>query len=1093
MGVFDGELAGVDPLVDKLITLEEERQARRLIMIPSESICHPVVRRTMDSVFGNLYAEGYPSSLTTFWDEERLSDIPAALTHYRRYADRRFYKGTDLVNVVELLCQRRAAELFANENAASDEIFANVQALSGAAANMAVEDAFLDPGDTILSMDLMQGGHLSHGSEFHISGRRYRIVSYGVDTDTHRIDYDRIEELAMKERPKLILAGYTSYPWAPDWDQFREIADKCGAVLMADIAHPAGMVIGGVYPNPVGIADVTTFTTHKTLMGPRGAVILTTDPDKAAAVDAAVFPGEQGGPHVNTIAALAVALKIAATDEFKDVQRRIVSNAKHFARALQDAGLSLAYDGTDTHLLLIDLKPLPRVTDEQLSGEVAVRILELCGIVANKNTIPGDTVTALATGVRMGTPWLTQRGITEKQLSRLAVIIADILRAIHPYHYDGQTGPLPRGKLEFAALEKAKRDVAELVHELDEDQPVESASQHYNVVGPDTVAFNDSTVIRATGERAEAYMQNLVTSDLAKGEPGDLKRTLMLDADGNVIDDVVISRIRERDGVRDNGFYVVANPERALALFSWMRGHADGYLMFDRDDITAKVEGPIVVDIEDYPEIADAAHKMRSTLSHPTDAKALVAAGDAGWFDMAKPYFVGQKLVNSLQSGVEPGEEFLWEGLEGDPKRTPLYEEHAKRTKKLLPFAGWEMPVWYGSALEEHKAVRETCALFDVAHMGVFEISGPHAEDFIDLVTTNYARWIKDGESFYGFIVDPGGHILDDTMVYRLERTRYLMVVNAANEDQDWAWLDLVNSGKAMIDRDNPHKRVTNPAVLRDLKDPASGFDCKVDLALQGPQSRNVLMKLVDPGQRAELLAMARTAVGEFTVAGISVVLSRTGYTGEEMGFEIFVHPDKAAELWRELLQAGAEYGIQPAGLAARDSARTEAGLPLYGHEIEGPHGITPGGASFGSYVKFHKPFFIGKKQLLAREKGRDKVIVRFAVTQKGMRPVKPGDPLMLEDGSFIGYVASSVAVPTGGQIGLAYVDSAAGSQGPVTIFPLSPAQRNEGIIPVDKLADATAKSKPVNAEIVERFPLRVAKPPTVVRTESQIAIESAD
>jgi len=238
-----------------------------------------------------------------------------------------------------------------------------VQPLSGAAANLAVYWALMEPGDTLMGLDLFQGGHLTHGSEFNISGQRYEVVSYGVNPQTEQLDYDAIRELAREHRPKVIVAGYTSYSWAPDWEAFRAIADEVGAYLMADISHTAGMAVAGDYPNPVGLAHVTTFTTHKTICGPRGAVILTTDEELAQAIDMAIFPGEQGGPHVNKFAALCVAFEIAGTEKFHQLQHQIVANTQALAKGLTKRGLRLAYGGTDTHLLLVDLKSVPTDND----------------------------------------------------------------------------------------------------------------------------------------------------------------------------------------------------------------------------------------------------------------------------------------------------------------------------------------------------------------------------------------------------------------------------------------------------------------------------------------------------------------------------------------------------------------------------------------------------------------------------------------------------------------------------------------------------------------------------------------------------------
>src|SRR5512139_1220028 len=253
------DLGVVDPDIDAIIDFEEERQARKLIMIPSESMAPLAVRQALGSVFNNVYAEGYPPLRMTRDDEDLLLDFPHELAYYRRYADRRFYKGVDYVHFVETLAQRRAADCFANELAASQDIHVNVQALSGAAANLAVYDALLDAGETVMGMNLYQGGHLTHGSEFNFSGKRYHVASYGVSKTTGKLDYDEIRELARANHPKMIIAGFTSYTWAPDWRAFAEIAHEVGAKLFADISHPAGMVIAGAFPSPVGIADVITF------------------------------------------------------------------------------------------------------------------------------------------------------------------------------------------------------------------------------------------------------------------------------------------------------------------------------------------------------------------------------------------------------------------------------------------------------------------------------------------------------------------------------------------------------------------------------------------------------------------------------------------------------------------------------------------------------------------------------------------------------------------------------------------------------------------------------------------------------------------
>jgi glycine hydroxymethyltransferase len=409
----------------------------------------------------------------------------------------------------------------------------------------------MEPGDTLMGLDLFQGGHLTHGSEFNISGQRYRVVSYGVNPRTERLDYDNIRDLAREVRPKVIVAGYTSYSWAPDWEAFRAIADEVGAYLMADIAHTAGMAAAGVYPNPVGVAHVTTFTTHKTICGPRGAVILTTDEELAQAIDMAIFPGGQGGPHVNKFAAIATAFHIAQTDQFRQLQRQIVTNAQALAEGLTKRGLRLAYGGTDTHLLLVDLKSIPTNPSPPLRGgrggcfpvwgEPAVRILDLAGIVANKNTIPGDTETSLATGVRLGTPWVTQRGLDEADMDVLAGLIYRILVNIKPFAYNGLVGTLPRGKIELDVLEEVRQGVAELAGKAGIDFDYEpNGYPHYTVL-PEYLSPRP-VALQITGWQARPFVQEIVTANVAELAPGASVATYMLDRHGDLMDQVVVTR-----------------------------------------------------------------------------------------------------------------------------------------------------------------------------------------------------------------------------------------------------------------------------------------------------------------------------------------------------------------------------------------------------------------------------------------------------------------------------------------------------------------------------------------------------------------------
>jgi glycine hydroxymethyltransferase len=1155
------DLGLVDPDIDAIIGHEEERQARKLILIPSESMAPQAVRQALGSVFNNVYAEGYPPLRMTRDDEAALLDFPHQLTYYRRYGDRRFYKGVDYVHFIETLAQRRAADCLANERVASADIFVNVQPLSGAAANLAAYDTLLDAGDTVMGMDLYQGGHLTHGSAFNFSGKRYRVASYGVSPETGELDYDAIRDLARRERPKMIIAGFTSYTWAPDWEAFAAIAREVGAKLLADISHPAGMAIAGAYPSPVGIADVITFTTHKTLCGPRGAVIVTTDEDLAHRVDMAVFPGEQGGPHTQKFAAMAVAFKIAQGDAFRRMMHRIKENAATLAEGLARRGLKLAYGGTDTHFCMLDLNGVGGHAGPPLRGEPAVRILDLAGIVANKNTIPGDVQTSLAMGIRLGTPWLTQRGFGPAEIDAVAGLIHKVVTGIRPFSYMGLSGELPRGKIEMDLLEEVRAEVAVLAARgAAETQDRGTGYPHYlqprdkGVQGTQTgeslslrprrlggepplhlLDVSACGLLLITGERAEPALNQALTCDIAALAAGECRFGFMLDPDGALMDDVCVMRMAPDVRGRDR-FILRTQPENHAQATAWLRNLADGYVICDRDDVLLKVEGPFTV--EDLAENAtpmvalalhgpgaaqagDLSPAMRFTLNanhvelivpaarieelhmaaiaagaSPADAATLTALRrDSGlpeydpasgrpaavelWercakarFELRKPYFVGQQALAGVRAKPEAAE-FAWREPEDAPlRRTPLYDWHRSHTRHIVPFAGWEMPVWYTGVLDEHNAVRKAAGLFDVAHMGVFEVSGPHALEFLDLVCTNYARWYAPGESFYSYLLDPDGKVIDDLLVYRRGADRFLVVVNASNAAKDWAWLTAVNEGRVLLDWARPDLKVLRPAMLRDLKDPAAGAEMRVDLALQGPAALPTLQALAGDARLADRLARLRkTGVMACTLRDFDLVLARTGYTGEEIGYEIFVHPDRAVALWEALLKVGKPFGVQPAGLAARDSTRTEAGLPLYGHELAGPFDISPAGARFAAYVKLHKPYFIGRSAYLAAEAARTMEVIRFRMNARGVRMPKTGDPVIGARGQAIGWVTSAAVDVNGVILGLAYVNSRAARVGDaVGVFnapqkPLVEKPNKAELAPGDRVA------LPDWATILSRFP----------------------
>jgi glycine hydroxymethyltransferase len=388
----DDILQHVDPEVAGILARELERQQTGLQLIASENFTSPAVMEATGSVLTNKYSEGYPG--------------------------RRYYGGNAVVDEIEVLARRRVCDLFGAEHA-------NVQPHSGANANLGVYLALLEPGDTVLGLRLDQGGHLTHGSPVNVSGQYYRFVSYGVTDGDERIDLDAVASLAEEHRPKLIVAGATAYPRVIDPAPYREIADSVGARFMFDAAHIAGLIAGGAHPNPVGIADVVTFTTHKTLRGPRGGCILTTA-ELAPAIDKAIFPGLQGGPLDHVIAAKAVAFAEASTPAFSAYAHQVVANARAFAAALAGEGFRIVSGGTDNHLLLVDLRPF----DADLTGKVAQEALDRAGITCNKNQVPGDTRSPFVTsGLRLGTPAVTTQGMAEEEMSLVASLIARVLRS----------------------------------------------------------------------------------------------------------------------------------------------------------------------------------------------------------------------------------------------------------------------------------------------------------------------------------------------------------------------------------------------------------------------------------------------------------------------------------------------------------------------------------------------------------------------------------------------------------------------------------------------------------------------------------------
>ena len=385
-----GEIKAVDPEIAEAIVAEQNRQNDHIELIASENWVSKAVMATMGSPLTNKYAEGYPA--------------------------KRYYGGCDCVDVVENLAIERAKELYGAE-------YANVQPHSGAQANMAVQFAILEPGDTLMGMNLAHGGHLTHGSPVNMSGKYFNIVAYGVNDEGY-IDYDEVRRVAVESKPKMIIAGASAYARTIDFKKFREIADEVGAVLMVDMAHIAGLVAAGVHPSPIPYADVVTTTTHKTLRGPRGGLILATkEANEKYNFNKAIFPGTQGGPLMHVIAAKAVCFKEALTEEFKEYQKQIITNAQALCKGLMNRGIKIVSGGTDNHLMLLDL------TNYDRTGKEVEKWLDAAHITANKNTIPNDPKSPFVTsGIRLGTPAVTSRGMKEEDMEIIAEAVAMIIK-----------------------------------------------------------------------------------------------------------------------------------------------------------------------------------------------------------------------------------------------------------------------------------------------------------------------------------------------------------------------------------------------------------------------------------------------------------------------------------------------------------------------------------------------------------------------------------------------------------------------------------------------------------------------------------------
>jgi glycine hydroxymethyltransferase len=678
-----------------------------------------------------------------------------------------------------------------------------------------------------------------------------------------------------------------------------------------------------------------------------------------------------------------------------------------------------------------------------LSGDMAARVLDIAGLVVNANTIPGDKSSARASGIRLGTPWITQRGLVESDVKAMGDIIADILFAMEPYQATGGSKPTTRAKIDFLKLENAKLRVRDLVNKaLSSDSRISSGYPYFHFLDSFNHLDKEKWVtFEISGEKLPQIMNYTVEIETEDVLIGEVYHTRLF-----VYDQFTDIRIKKQD---EKHVLISCPSNQAGMTAAWLRSLSDGYIRFD-DDLMKRIPGPFFVRETDKQITGD------EIQDNP---------------DNFKPYFLGISGSKGIRKNANLPE-FKWEEKESkENKKTMLNAWHVEQNAKIIPFAGWEMPVWYSSVLEEHRATREKAGLFDVTHMGVFEASGSHALSFLDCVCGNDISSLEVGQSCYTHFLLPNADVVDDLLVYRHNSDKYLLVVNAANEEKDWAWLNAVKNKSVKVDEQRPWAHSFGTDVdLRNLKDEKEGDRMRVDIALQGPLSNQVLNSLgFSKEDLVRILALKRTDLCHAVWQGTDLIISRTGYTGEKLSYEIFIHPEKAMDLWNEIIIAGEPFGLKPCGLGARDSLRTEAGLPLYGHEMAGVMNLGVADAGFGSFVKTYKPWFIGRETFIQAEKDRKSEVIRFRFEQQRVRLAHYGDPVFNDKGRKIGSVTSCAIDKEGFINGQAYIEMDQSSEGTELYIYQNAASLNE--FTIQEIEHGGRVQLPSKAIVISRFP----------------------
>jgi len=596
----------------------------------------------------------------------------------------------------------------------------------------------------------------------------------------------------------------------------------------------------------------------------------------------------------------------------------------------------------------------------------------------------------------------------------------------------------------------------------------ERAYPHFQ--GGDDTGPDENRSIEVYGDRAHLMLDHVMSASVPSMAVGERKSSYIFRPGGDILAKTFVERLPD-DGFSRRHFMVQPYEGSSRDLLHWLRAVSDGYALVEKGDPHLKPYGPVVVELRD----------VTRSLSQP-DSRLEV--------DIRKPYFVGQKAIlkkvesfpEIVSSGIIKSRKakkdfsFDWTPPEGAKAReTCLFAEHLRRVDKrrVAAFAGWKLPLWFTSIAEEHRAVRTSAGLFDVSHMGVLEFTGEGAESFLDLTTTAFVPAIMPGQAKYSYLLAPNGRVIDDIMLYRVSADRFVVVVNAANAEEDEAWWRAVATGDYLLDEENSEVSFNGMVAIRNLKDRDCGDERKIDVALQGPASPAVIRRVVGSGEffgRIKELRRFEFTTGE--IMGAPVMVARTGYTGEPLGFEILIHPEAAPALWNAILAAGEPMGVVPAGLGARDSTRTEAGLPLHGHELAGEHRVNPIEAGYGSFVKIHKPFYVGRRHMVLASTRREREIVRFEVTGKGPRMIRPGHLVMEgRKGKFAGVVTSST-LAGGREIGMAVVSRTLARPGtPIALFPYTEKDGKPAAKDFTEMGDGDWLPLAKTGTVLSRFP----------------------